>query len=360
VARVGPTALTEDAAAPTAPATRRERALRLVPGLVISATCIAIIAMRVDLEQAATAVGDFQWLYLLPGLLLLGAGYCARILRWSMLLRAAGAQAGFRACASPLLGSIALNNVLPLRLGDVVRALVFPAAIGVSRTTATSSLVIERLIDLLTLVLLLLAGLSLDETITVPAWLVRGSLALTFLCLVALAVVWMCASPIAAWARRTAGLSQPGRWASAMRRVAQVVAELLESTHAMSKISLLPRLIAVSACVWMGEAGFYWAVLAGFGLPSAPTVAMLVMASVTLSTLIPSSPGYVGTFHLAAYAIVSTLGAAPAQAASFAFLSHLSLWVATTAAGGAAIAYNPQLFAGLRTHGVGRKRPAAP
>ena len=73
------------------------------------------------------------------------------------------------------------------------------------------------------------------------------------------------------------------------------------------------------------------------------------MAIATLATLVPSSPGYVGPFHLAAFAGITFLGGTNEQAASFAVLSHLGVWVPTTLAGAVAIASTPDMFRGLRT-----------
>jgi hypothetical protein len=72
------------------------------------------------------------------------------------------------------------------------------------------------------------------------------------------------------------------------------------------------------------------------------------MSIATLSTLVPSSPGYVGPFHLAAFTAVSLIGGTAAQAGSFAVLAHLALWLPTTAAGAIAILFRPELFRSAR------------
>jgi len=56
-------------------------------------------------------------------------------------------------------------------------------------------------------------------------------------------------------------------------------------------------------------------------------LAVTIMAIATLSTLIPSSPGYVGPFHLAAFFAIKILGGSAEQATSFAVLAHLSVWL---------------------------------
>jgi uncharacterized membrane protein YbhN (UPF0104 family) len=113
----------------------------------------------------------------------------------------------------------------------------------------------------------------------------------------------------------------------------------------MGSLQAMVRVVLLSAIVWAGEAGLFWAMFQGLDLHASYASALMVMAIATLSTLVPSSPGYVGPFHLAAFAAVRALGGSDAQAASFAVLSHLSLWLPTTVAGGIAILLNPKLFA---------------
>lgn len=109
--------------------------------------------------RTARGAGPLSLGMLDPRGISLALGYMLRILRWSMMLRSTGARATFSDCCAPFLGSIALNNILPFRLGDVVRALVFPRSMGITRIIATSSLFVERLVDLMTLLVSLAIGL---------------------------------------------------------------------------------------------------------------------------------------------------------------------------------------------------------
>ena len=113
----------------------------------------------------------------------------------------------------------------------------------------------------------------------------------------------------------------------------------------MSRIPVLLATFLFSMLVWVGEAGLFLALLRGLKLNVGVAFAVVVMAIATLSTLVPSSPGYIGPFHLAAFTAVSMLGGNSAQAASFAVVAHLGLWLPTTVAGALAMLFNPKLFA---------------
>ncbi|MCK9911702.1 flippase-like domain-containing protein, partial [Microbacteriaceae bacterium K1510] len=86
---------------------------------------------------------------------------------------------------------------------------------------------------------------------------------------------------------------------------------------------VLASVFAFSMFAWVGETGVFWSVMTGFGIHAGPVAALLVTAFVTLSTLVPSSPGYVGPFHLAAVSVVVMFGISGEVATSFAVLAHL-------------------------------------
>lgn len=312
-------------------------------GAGITVLCLIVFIRQVNVSDLLGALAHFHWAYLVAGIASLAVGYALRVVRWSMMLRATGASATFRDCCAPFLGSIALNNVLPLRLGDVVRALVFPRSMGITKTTATSSLIVERLVDLMTLLASLAIGLFAIRAIAIPEALKASAVSLAIIGGVVLALGF-CFS--GALGRLFDRLSRRALEQGAGKRAAvcATMAGLLHGFDAMSRPRLLLSMLAVSMLVWVGEAGLFYFVLLGAGVEGSPLVALLVMAVATLSTLVPSSPGYVGPFHLAAFTAISLVGGTAAQAGSYAVIVHLALWLPTTLAGAFAIWARPELF----------------
>lgn len=328
---------------PRAAASRTRKLVRSAVGLAVTAVCLWLVFRQVDLAEFEQALAQFHWPYLPLGVLSLAGGYSMRIVRWAIIIRAGGDPVRNLSCAAPFLGGMALNNVLPFRSGDVVRALVFPAAIGIRRVTATASLVQERLVDLLTLLFCLAVGFALSTVTAVPDWVRESAVGLTLAGggVLMFIVVFGGVSQRMALALEHRLVGAGGAWAA---RLVKVGRELLLSISAMSRTRVLVVLFLVSLLVWAGEAGLYWALLVGLDIPAGPTAALLTMALGTLSTLLPASPGYVGTFHLTAFTSVTMLGGSASQAASFAVLVHLGFWVPVTVAGGLAILANPRLF----------------
>ena len=327
---------------------RRQRWARHLIGGGVTVLCLVVFLRQVDFREVLEALANFHWPYLILGVASLAFGYALRIIRWSMMLRAAGAATTFGKCSAPFLGSIALNNVLPFRLGDVVRALVFPKSMGITKTTATSSLIVERLIDLMTLLASLAIGLYAIQAIVIPPELKASAVSLALIGGVALALGFLFSGALGKFFSGLAASSNMDG-AGGLSRMYETLGGLLHGFNAMSRPKVLLTMLIVSMLVWVGEAGLFYFVLLGTGVEGSPLVALLVMAVATLSTLVPSSPGYVGPFHLAAFTAISLVGGTAAQGGSYAVIVHLALWLPTTIAGALAIWTRPELFRAARS-----------
>jgi uncharacterized protein (TIRG00374 family) len=326
----------------TEPRPRRWR--RNLLGVVISLACLGLVLRQFDISAIRGTLTPSAWPYLMLGLGGLAFGYVLRIWRWALLLRAGGAAIAVRRCAGPYLASIALNNVLPMRIGDVLRGLVFPASLGVRRAEAVTSLVVERLLDLMTLLACLGATALLAGRSGIADWVVLVAVAAASAAGLVLALLSVFSG---GWARYldVADGDRDTRLTRLLgRRVSLILRDALRAFGAMSKTGLLLLLVPLSVLAWTGEATVFFAAAPIFGFRLLPAEAVLVMAMAVLSTLVPSSPGYVGTFHLAAFSGANLLGATPEQSAGFAVLVHLAVWLPTTLAGAVAILAQPALF----------------
>lgn len=327
--------------------TRQSSKAKHFIGAGVTLLCLVTIAHQINANEVLAALNAFRWPYLVLAVIALGLGYFFRILRWSMMLRAAGAFVSWQSCAAPFLGSIALNNVLPLRAGDVIRAFVFPAALGISKTRATSSLLMERLLDLTTLLACLGLGMVAFPQAALPQFFIDIVWALSLIGGSTLVIGVFFSARFSQVIDRVAHANESAKRG---RRYEALVAlsNVLRDIASMSRPQMLFPVVAISMVVWVAESGLFYFMLRGFDLGANLPVAMFIMAIASLSTLVPSSPGYIGPFHLAAFTGIMLYGGSSAQAVSYAVLTHLALWLPTTAAGAVAIWMKPTLFPAMR------------
>lgn len=248
-------------------------------------------------------------------------------------------------CAGPLMASFATNNVLPFRAGDLLRAFGFNRDLRAGPGTVLATVFVERLLDLLTLLGalgLVLGVFGLDAHRLAG---IGGGVLLTLSA--AMSVLLFFPEACAALARSVARLA-----ARVLPRVGDRI--LAESERAIRTLEHLAaggtvwRLVAWSVAIWFAEGVTFWCAAKALpGLPT-PSASWLALPVGTLATLIPSTPGYVGTFDYFTIRAMSVLHNPPSAAAAYAVLVHLLLWLPPTLVGGAYLVTRHATLAGAK------------
>lgn len=310
-----------------------KRSVQFAVGVALAVLFVWLILRDLDQKALIEAFGNPDWRWLALGFAFWTSGYAVRVLRWRSMLAVANPNLGFWRCAVPFLGSIAANNVLPFRLGDVLRCLAFSRWLAVDAGTVTATVLVERLLDLLTV--LVAVGLALLAF--APREGALGLLGVGASVLVALAVFVLglllapgTLRPLARWVESLLGRASP----AAAERLAVFSGRLMYTLVLLSRGRRMPGLIAASALVWTFEGAVYWAVAMAIPVMQNPAAAWLAMPVGTLATLLPSTPGYIGTFDYFAIAAAEAGGNSPAAATAFAVLVHAYFYIPATIAGG--------------------------
>ena len=219
----------------------------------------------------------------------------------------------FRATAM----GFATSAILPGRVGEVLRPYVFARREGVSATSAFATVVLERLIDLLT-VLLLLAAFQLGLRPALPAADARllgalqsGAIAAGVAGLLILGLVFVAAKDPARSGRvvLTFGHSAPG---GLVGRVAQLVQRFMEGLAVLHSIRPLAKAMALSLPLWLCAALSIWAVSNAFGIPMSVSGSALILGFVVVGVAVPTPAG-IGGYHAAYQLGATALYAAPAD-----------------------------------------------
>jgi uncharacterized protein (TIRG00374 family) len=252
--------------------------------------------------------------------------------RWRYLL-AAQQDVRLRSCLSATCVGFLANNVLPFRLGDLVRvgALAQLEKASVGRVLGTVA--VERILDILTLVFFLGAYLAVAAAGPHQAELMAaGVLALSgglFLSAVLVAGYWR-----RGWVEQA--FAAPARWVSPGLgdRVAGLVGRFLEGLQVFASPGQVVRTILGSLALWGTSAVSYCFVGLALGLDIPCEAYVVVMFVTTFGAIIPAAPGSVGTFHsFAALGLYLAAVHSGEQALAFAALLHAMEWVLMSVTG---------------------------
>jgi uncharacterized membrane protein YbhN (UPF0104 family) len=304
---------------------------------VVVATATAVLFLWLTVRHVDwTALGAVVvgvspgWLSLAP--VLLACGYACRTRRWQLMLQVENPSAGYARSGVALLSSIAVNNLLPFRAGDVFRCFAFTGWLGVAPGPVAATVLAERLLDLTVLIFAL--GLALwwldvnGAVLGLGRWagLVIGSAGIFAAALVLRPqLLW----PVFAGLRKLIGLGG----SRVLSKADSLLAPLQQTLARLADRRAMPWLMLWSLGAWFFEATTYVAVAQAIGTLTAPEAAWLAMPMGTLATLLPSSPGHVGTFDFFAQAAVLALDNPLAEATAFVLVVHVMLWLPTTLAG---------------------------
>lgn len=309
-----------------------KRVLHVGLGFAVAGVFLYLTLRQVAFDDVIAASQGLLpgWALAAPGFLALG--YLCRFRRWQRMLRLYNGGIGTGRVGVAYLASIAVNNLLPLRAGDALRCFGFSRWLGVAPGPVVATVVVERLLDLITLILALalaLWTLSLDGS---ALGLARsGGLALGGLGVVSLLLLLRphVLSVVLRALTRLAAVFGDG----AKARAEGFTGPLLEALIALSGRHALPALVGWSLLVWGLEGATYWAMAQAVPSLTNPEGAWLAMPAGTLATLLPSSPGHVGTFDYFAQAATVATGNPLAAATAFVLITHVVLWVVTTVIG---------------------------
>ena len=308
---------------------RRNALLRGGVGAAISLVAIWLVLRSVDVGQTIDILraADLGWIVLVAVFVVVDL--LTRALRWQRLVAPIGHVGYLPMLAYLLIGYLA-NNVLPARLGELVRSHYLGDREGLSRTTTLGTVVVERVVDFVVVVAIAAAAILVLS--------VRGIVANAVLVGVALAALLAAAIAIGIAAHRLPGAERiaviAGRWP----RLMDLAGKLRGGLAVAGRPQTLGEALILSLLAWGATVLAFAAAGQAVGIELTIGQASLLAAGVALVTAIPAGPANLGTFELAAVEIAKAVGVPPHEAFAIALLVHATILVLTSVGGLVALA----------------------
>jgi uncharacterized protein (TIRG00374 family) len=297
-------------------------------GLGISALFMTLALREVEFAAAWQYVRAARWEGLLLGWLCLVASYLVRAWRWRVIMSSVQPVPTWTVGRVYMAGLMA-NNLLPARIGEVVRAYLLGQTAAMPAAAALGTIAVERVFDVLVALGFLVVGAALG---------VLGGLG---------GAVWVGAALVCAL---VIGLASLALWGDRLvdfsaRQVARLspvwagrLAGLGHSfVQGLRSIGSARRAIEIglwSLGAWLLFAGYAAFVLGAYGLRTSLPGVLFLLGVGGMGVSIPSAPGNVGTLEGAYMLALQLLGVGDSSArASFALTYHVLEWVTTCTIG---------------------------
>jgi hypothetical protein len=299
-------------------------------GLAISVVFLWLAFSGQDFGKIWQIWTEFNYWWLIPALVAYFTGVYVRAIRWHFLLRPLQKISVQRLFPVVVIGYMA-NNVLPVRMGEVVRAYVLNKREKTTKTGTLATIVVERIMDGITM-LFFLAFLSFFVTLNKELQGVEIIAGVGFS--VAIVAFFILASNRGLMLKaEQLGLRILPR--KIRPKVEGLANKFINGLQILRQWRDLLVVFVLSVVAWLCEAAMYWFVAIGFANLNLDWRAILMAVAVAnLFTIIPSSPGFVGPFDYAAKTVLTGAFAIPSSlAASYVILLHAALYFPVTLLG---------------------------
>ena len=305
---------------------------RICVGLSFTAFFACLAFRNVDWKAAADAVSRADPFWLAAGFAVMVPDYILRILRWWLMLRRVAPGIPFSRSTGPFLASVAMDNLVGFRSGDVARTAGFQKHLGVPPMQVFGTLLMERTLGLTTLLVIFFFTLRGVQPDGFPAVFVTAGYWIASACVLLLLVLLFTPAGLLRLAERMGRVSEARGWVLPAR-ISGWALQFFDSLCLIRSPGFVAGMLALSLVIWVVEGVVYFLVGRSLSVGIPGTWPWFTLSSGTLATVFPSAPGSLGTFDY--FAILGAVASRvpQAEAVVLALLVHLTLWLPGTLTG---------------------------
>jgi uncharacterized membrane protein YbhN (UPF0104 family) len=306
---------------------KRKHALSVAAGLAGTGYFLWRALRDVKFADLWSALSGAHWGWLIPMSAIVFLDLFVRAARWRVLLSRARPNAPLGELTRLEAIGLGVNNVVFLRLGEVLRGVLAAKRLQMSALAAFASIVVERALDVAALLAIFIAASVLAPGFVAPRVRLGAGLVLAG-AIGALAVLAFAESSLAGGGFLERLLR---RWP----KFHGFVSQLALGAAVLREPSAAAQAAAWSLVLWSVDAGVYWTGARAMGLDALIDYprAVLAMSWAGASAAIPASPGGIGTFEDIVKGIVVQFGATPDQALAYALVCHMIMFLLVTVTG---------------------------
>lgn len=272
------------------------RKIKILIGVSISAIFLWLAFLKVNFEELIAALESADYFLIILAALVNGLSFIPRAYRWKLLLKTLKKTRFGNTFGALSIGFMA-NSVLPARGGEFIRAFAIGRTEKISKSASFATIIVERVIDMITLLVFLVFSIGLISDDTLISKIFWIGLILTVSAVIFLITLKKIPKIIDIFVSLS-----PQKFKEKIRKFLEAFIKGLEI---LSDFKTLFYTFLQSLLIWSCFAAVYYILFVSFGFRLSIGAAFMVMAICSLGISIPSSPGFIGTYH---YFVTFSLG----------------------------------------------------
>lgn len=309
--------------------------LKVVVSLAVTAFFLWLALHNVNWSETWDHLRGANWLYLALSILTATLSIHVRALRWKPLLAPIAPHIALQPRVAGTAIGMAANNLIPARVGELVRAVAAANLAKLPVSAVFATLVVERVLDGLATVALLFTVMALPgfpspekaEGVLIGVRILSLVMAVAGVMMIALALAPERSLRLA---ERLSGFLP----AKARRTLLGMLESFIGGLGVLRSPRLLATSVAWALFQWLFMPLSIWFGCLAFGITGPGYVgAIFLQCIINMAVAIPSAPGFFGPLEAAAVFGLGLWGVSESQAASFAIGYHLGGFISVTLLG---------------------------
>ncbi|MDI6641495.1 MAG: lysylphosphatidylglycerol synthase transmembrane domain-containing protein [Elusimicrobiota bacterium] len=300
---------------------------RILFGFLVSIILLIIVFRKIDFFKIIEIILQLQIIYLIGAFIVAIIGLVVRSKRWQILLSQLlhDIKISLRSLFDATCFGLLINNILPFRAGDFAQALFLGYRENISKSATFSTVVLERLLDLIPPATVLISSTFF---VLLPKEISQGRIfGFVIVMFTGVFLIVKYQLKIVQLLKRLLPKNKLGE------KINQFIEHLLTAISFLKNRSKTIQILLFTILLWcVYGLGTYFCLLA-FDIKIGFLAALLILCITAIGVMIPSSPGYIGTWEFFCTLALSIFRTDKNLALSFAIIYHLLSWLPPTLLG---------------------------
>lgn len=309
--------------------TRRRVNFQIWVGIAVTIIALAVTFWRVQWWQFLTTLRSVNVGFILIGVAFFTFNLGVRAIRWRLLLRPVLKTTLLDTFSYLMVGYVA-NNVLPLRIGELIRAYLLARQKGASSSALLATIVVERVFDIL---LLIVFAIALTVFMDVPPIVQASVSSVGALAVLVLGVLLIGSFTTTDRLIRLQEVLEKHLPAPIVAKLFHLATTFITGLQSLKSARDVTAVVSLSVLAWTFVVCDAFVYLKAFHLDLPWLAAMFTVMAVNLGTMVPSSPGAFGVAHFMFVLALGMWGVDREVALGFAVVRHGVTYLLTTGLG---------------------------
>ena len=269
---------------------------------MVSLILIYLCVRNIDFKQSVALLKNADITLIVSGVIIYVCSYLVRGFRWDYILAPLKKMKMFQSFYYLVFGFF-MNNVLPLRLGEFVRAIVAGKKLEISRSGVFATIVVERLMDVIIFIIsFFLIAMFVPN---IPNWLQKSFV----LCAVIFGLMFIVLFFMSKDEEKFLKLLYKFHLPLKINEIIKALfLKFASGLKFFQNKKLFIIVFVTSIIVWIIEAYAYKTLFLAFGLKVTVIQCLFVIVTTGIATMLPTAPAFIGAIEGVGMVVLGIFG----------------------------------------------------